>query len=250
MRPNCSGVTVCSVMRPLWTSAIWVGPLMLISSRPQAGLVLPVDDEGVAGVEQEHGLGDERDAVGGVDAHDLGAGAGGVGERAEQIEGGADAEGAANGHDGLHRRVQRGRVEVGEAMGAERGGGGVGGEIDGDAEGLEDVGRAAGGGDGAVAVLGDHDLGAGGGGDEGGGGGDVEGAGGVSAGAAGVGQAAALRVVQGQGRGGGAHGVDEAGELCGGFAAGGEGAEQGGDLDVGGVAGEDQLAAGSGLRRG
>jgi len=43
---------------------------------------LPVNDEGVAHAEQEHGLGDDGDEAGGVDTHDLGAGSGGVGERA------------------------------------------------------------------------------------------------------------------------------------------------------------------------
>ncbi len=77
-----------------------------------------MDDEGVADAEQAHGLGDDGDEVGGVDAHDLGAGAGGVGERAEHVEDGAHAEGAADGHDGLHGRVEGGRVEEGEAVAA------------------------------------------------------------------------------------------------------------------------------------
>ena len=99
-----------------------------------------VNDEGVAGAEDRHGFGYERDGVGGVDAHDLRGGSGGVGEGAEEIEDGADAEGSANGHDGFHRWMQRRRVEEGEAMLAEGGGGFDGGETDGDAEGFEDVG--------------------------------------------------------------------------------------------------------------
>ncbi len=87
-----------------------------------------------------HGFGGERDEVWGVDAHDLGGGSGGVGERADEMEDGADAEGAADGHDGLHGRVQRGGVEEGEAMFAEGGCAVGGGEVDGDAEGFEDVG--------------------------------------------------------------------------------------------------------------
>ena len=56
------------------------------------------------------------------------------------MEDGANAEGAADGHDGFHRGVQRWRVEEREAMFAE-GGCAVGwGEVDGDAEGFEDVG--------------------------------------------------------------------------------------------------------------
>jgi hypothetical protein len=56
------------------------------------------------------------------------------------MEDGADAEGAADGHDGLHRGVEAGGVEEGEAMFAERGRACGGGEADGDAEGFEDVG--------------------------------------------------------------------------------------------------------------
>src|SRR5208283_3893171 len=79
-----------------------------------------VDDEGVTHAEQEHGLGDDGDEASGVDAHDLGAGSGGVGQRAEDIERGADAEGTADGHDGLHRRMQTGCVQEGEAVAAQR----------------------------------------------------------------------------------------------------------------------------------
>src|SRR5580692_3799397 len=56
-----------------------------------------VDYEGVAGVEEDHGFGGERDEVWGVDAHDLCGGSGGVGEGADEMEDGADAEGAADG---------------------------------------------------------------------------------------------------------------------------------------------------------
>src|SRR5207244_8629561 len=82
---------------------------------------ISVDDEGVAGVEEDHGFGGERDEMRGVDAHDLGGGSGGVGERADEMEDGADAEGAADGHDGLHCGVEAGGVEEGETMFAERG---------------------------------------------------------------------------------------------------------------------------------
>ena len=71
--------------------------------------------------------------------------------------------------------MQAGGVEEGEAVAAQGGGPGGGGERDGDAEGFEDIGRTAQRGDGAVAVLGDCCPG--GGGDQGGGGGDVEGSG-------------------------------------------------------------------------
>ena len=153
--------------------------------------------------------------VRGVDAHDLGAGAGGIGERADDVEDGAHAEGAADRHDGLHGRVQGGGVQEGEAVAAQGGGPGGGGERDGDAEGFEDIGRAAQRGDGAVAVLGDCCPG--GGGDQGGGGGDVEGSGVVSTGAAGVNEERALGVVEGDGDCCGEHGFGESGQLGGGL---------------------------------
>lgn len=198
-----------------------------------------VDDEGVAGTELGHGFGDEGDEVRGVDAHDLRGCSGGIGEGAEEVEDGADSEGAADGHDGLHRRVEAGGVEEGEAMRSEGGGGFDGREADGDAEGFEDVCGAGLRCDGAVAVLGYG--GSGGCGDEGGGGGDVEGTGGITAGAAGVDEELALGGFEGEGGGGGAHGFDEAGDFGGGFAAGGEGSEESGDFDVGELAGEDLL---------
>ena len=180
-----------------------------------------------------------------VDSHDLRRGSGGVGEWADEVEDGADAEGSADGHDGLHGGMEGWRVEEGEAMFAERGCTFFGGERDWDSEGFEDVGRTGLAGDGAVAVFGDADFGVGvcacGCGDESGGGGDVEGAGGVGSGAAGVDEGEALGVGEGDGSGGGAHGVDEAGDLVGGFAAGGEGGEEGGDVEVGGFAAEDGL---------
>ena len=118
VRPTSSGVMVERVTMPLWTSAKWLGPEMENSSMPVVLLGchlcrwrcllsgFSVDDEGVAGVEEDHGFGGEGDEVRGVDAHDLGGGSGGVGEGADEMEDGADAEGAADGHDGLHGRVQ------------------------------------------------------------------------------------------------------------------------------------------------
>jgi hypothetical protein len=207
-----------------------------------------VDNEGVAGAEEGHGIGDEGDSVGCVDSHDLCGGSGGVGEGTEEVEDGADAEGPANGHDGLHGLVQTGGVEEGKAMVAEGGGGFYGGDVDGDAEGFEDVGGAAAGGDGAVAVLGDG--GSRGGGYESGGGGDVEGVTAVSAGAAGVDEEGLLCGREGDGSDDGAHGIDEACDLGGGLATCSEGTEEGGDLDVGKLAGEDRLHEGACLLAG
>lgn len=211
-----------------------------------------VDDEGVTDPKQLHRFGDGGDDSGGVDTHDLGAGSGGVGERPEEVEDGADAERPADGHDGLERGVECRGEEKGKAVAAERLRGLSGGEVNGDAEGLEDVGRAARGGDGAVSVLGDHQAGPGGGGsgsggDEGGGGGDVEAAGGVGAGAAGVDEGFALGVAERDGGGGGAEGIDEAGEFGGGLVAGGEGSEQGRELEVGDFSGKNAAHEGGGF---
>jgi len=89
--------------------------------------------------------------------------------------------------------------------------------------------------------------GSGGGGDEGGGGGDVEGTAAVTAGAAGIYEDGLLGGREGEVGGGVAHGVDETGDLGGGFAACGKGSEEGGDLDVGEFAGEDGVHEGAGL---
>jgi len=97
--------------------------------------------------------------------------------------------------------------------------------------GLQDVRGTTGGGDGAVAVLGDHDAGAGGGSNQRGRRGDVEGAGEIGPGAAGVDQQRLLGLVERDRRGSGAHGVDEAGNLSGSFAARCEGGEQAGELE-------------------
>ena len=173
----------------------------------------------------------------GVNADDLSGGSGGVGERADEMEDGADAEGSADWHDGFHCGVERGRKEEGKAMAAECGGALFGRQGDGNSEGFEDVGRATLTGDTPIAVFGDG--GSGGCGDEGGGSGDVEGAAGVGSGAAGVGEDGSLCVGEWNGSGGGTHGVDEAGDLGGVFAAGCERAEEGGDVEVGGFTAED-----------
>ena len=102
-----------------------------------------MDDEGVAYAEQEHCIGDDGDEASGVDTHDLGAGSGGVGERAEDVECGAYGECATDRHDCLHGGMQAGRVQEGEAVAAKGCGPGGWGERDGNAEGFEHIGRAA-----------------------------------------------------------------------------------------------------------
>ena len=100
-------------------------------------------------------------------------------------------------------------------MVAKAAGGVLGGEFDGDAEGLQHVGRAGLGGDGAVAVLGDGD--AGGGADEGDGGGDVEGVELVATGPADVEDLHGRRGLEGEGDRAAAQFEGEAGDLGGGF---------------------------------
>ena len=110
--------------------------------------------------------------------------AGGVGERAEDVEEGGEAEGLAEGVDVFHGGVVLGCVGEADVGVLEAGGFLLGGGFDVDTEAAEDVGGAGAGGDGAVAVLADGD--AGGGGDDCGGGGDVEVVGADAAGTAGV----------------------------------------------------------------
>jgi hypothetical protein len=81
-----------------------------------------VDNVGVANAEHAHGLRDDGDQVRGVYAHHLGACAGRVGKRAEDVEDGANTKRTAHRHDGLDGRVQRGRVEERETVGADRSG--------------------------------------------------------------------------------------------------------------------------------
>lgn len=207
-----------------------------------------VNDEGAASAEGEQGAADEEDAAGGEDADDLDAGLSGVGERSDEIEDGAEAEGAAEGAEGFHGGVVEGREEEDESGFAEALDGELGGEVDGDAEGFEDVGSSAAGGDGAVAVLGD--AGSGRSGDEGGSAGDVEGLGTAAAGSDAIDELAALGVGEGHGGGVAAHDVDKAGELGSLFAAGGEHGEQGGRFDLGDGAGEDFFEDFSGLLAG
>src|ERR1700723_4352244 len=98
-----------------------------------------MDDEGVAGAEEGHGLCGEGDEMGRVDSHDLRTGAGGVRERPDQMEDGADAERATDRHDDLHRGMEGWGMEEGEAMFSQGGCAFGRGEADGDAEGFEDV---------------------------------------------------------------------------------------------------------------
>ena len=139
--------------------------------------------------------------------------------------------------EGLHRRVIERRVEEDEAGFAQAFDGEFRREVDGNAEGFEDVGRPAERGDGAIAVLGD--LGSGSRGNQGSAAGDVEGERTTAAGADAIDEFGALLVGERNGDGLLAHDVDEAGEFGRLLAARGEDGEQGGSFDVGDLAGED-----------
>ena len=198
--------------------------------------VAAVDDEGVHHAEASEGDGHETGGFGRGGSDELGLGSGGIGEWAEEVEGGTGFEFEAGGLGVLHRRVEDGGVEEADAAFADAEGHLFGLEVDVDAEGLEDVGTAAVGADGAVAVLGDVDSGAGD--DEGRDGGDVEGGEAVAAGAAGVDEELVFELgVDAEDFG--THGAGEAVDLVGGLAFHFEGGEEGGQLGGGGLAFED-----------
>ena len=100
----------------------------------------PVDEEGMVYAKQGEGLGEEGDEGGIVDADELATGSGGIGEGADEIEKSADAEGATDGRDAGEGGMEGGREEESEVVFAERGGGGVGRGLEGNAEGFKDVG--------------------------------------------------------------------------------------------------------------
>ncbi len=114
-------------------------------------------------------------------ADEGGPGAGGVGQRGQVVDGGGDAEGLAD-RDGVAQSVVEARGE-GEADPdvVHAPGHGVGGEVQGQAQGFEDVGAAGLGGDRPAAVL-DHGV-AGGGHDDRGHRADVDRVGAVAPGA-------------------------------------------------------------------
>ena len=146
--------------------------------------VVSVDDEASLAAEvPEHG-GEDRRQGGVVDADDLVARAGGVGQRAEQVEDGADADLAPRTDGELHRLVEHRRVEEADPGLAQAALDHVRPGLDVHAELLEHVRRAAVRADGAVAVLGDRRARAGG--DERRRGRDVERVPRIAAGAAGV----------------------------------------------------------------
>ena len=100
-------------------------------------------DKGALRSERQKCAADEKNAAGCEYTDDLDAGVRGVGERAAEVENGAEAEGAAQRAERLHRRVIERRVEKDEAGFAQAFNGEFGRELDGNAEGFEDIGRSA-----------------------------------------------------------------------------------------------------------
>ncbi len=126
--------------------------------RPRrAQLVEPVgarDDERPARAEPRERARDHLEEGGVGDADDLPRRAGGVRQRAEEVEDRAHGELLAHGDDEAGRAVVRGREHEAEADLLDAARDGVGREVDPHAERLEHVGRAGQAGRRAVAVLG------------------------------------------------------------------------------------------------
>ena len=115
--------------------------------------VRAVDDERAARPELGEDLGDRAHERGRVDADHLGAGPGGVRQRAEHVEHGTRRQLAPDGRSVAHRRVVRGREHEAEAELVDRLRDPLRRLLEREAERLEHVGRAGGRRDGAVAVL-------------------------------------------------------------------------------------------------
>lgn len=192
------------------------------------GRGMAADDHGTSKAELLKDLGDGFAEIGVRDAHELAIGSGGIEEGTEEVEHGALAAfGAdfAGGGDMAEGGVIAGGEEEGEVVIAQGGRGLVGGEIDRDAEGFEDVGAAGPGGDGAVAVFGDRNTGAGN--EQCDGGGDVEGVLSIAAGATDVEESGvAGGGIDGDRDGAVTEGGGKGGDFGGGFTAAGEGGEE------------------------
>ncbi len=179
-----------------------------------------------------------------VHADDLRGGSGGIGERAEQIKNGADAQLAARGNGVARGGVHCGGVEEADADLFDGFGDAFRREFDFYAEGFEHVGGAAARAGGAIAVFGDAHAGAR---DyECDGGRDVERAAGVAAGAAGVHDYFVGMFAAGGKNWSGvaAHGQGEADDFVNRFAFYAQSDQQRGDLLGAGVAGKDLLHRG------
>ncbi|MEY5026603.1 MAG: hypothetical protein RLZZ244_2131 [Verrucomicrobiota bacterium] len=134
-----------------------------------------VDGPGPGASEELEGLGVGGELVFGKDADELELRFGRIEEGAEEVEDGGEpffCEELASGGDGAEGGVVGGGEEESEAEAQDALAEVVRREVDGDAEGLEDIGAAALGSDGAVAMFKDNDAARCE--DEHGGGGDVE----------------------------------------------------------------------------
>ncbi len=146
--------------------------------------VVAVDHQGAGRAQLGQGAGEQVAELRRVDAQQLVADTGGVGQWPQQVEHRAHAQRLAHGHGVAHGRVMTRGEEEGQAHLVQQTAEGARVQIQVHPQGLQDVGRAAGRAGRTVAMLGHRH--AGGGGDQGGAGGDVEGAAAVAAGAAGV----------------------------------------------------------------
>jgi hypothetical protein len=186
-------------------------------------------------------LGDELGEACVVHADNLRGCPGGIGQRAEQVEDGADAQLAARGNGVTRGGVHRGGVEEADADLFDGFGDAFRREFNFYAERFEHVGGAAARAGGAIAVFGDAHAGSGD--DEGDRGGNVERAARVAARAAGVHDYFVGMFAAGgkNWRGVSAHGQGEADDFVHGFTFYAQRDQQGGDLLGARVAGKDLL---------
>ena len=184
-----------------------------------------MDDEGAGRSQLGEHLGDRAHELRRVDADDLSAGARRVGERAEHVEDRARRELAPNGRGVAHRRMMSRREEEAEPELVDRARHSLGGQLEIEAQSLEDVGRAAGRGNGTVAVL--RHTRSGRRRDERRRGRDVDRSGAVASGSCGIDQIVALRPHRQRVL---AHRLGAAGDLVRGLALGAERDQKAGDL--------------------
>lgn len=191
--------------------------------------VVTVQDPGALATEAGEGASDGHDKIALVDTHDLMLGAGGVGQRAQSVEDGGEAQSMAHGRDVLHGGVVVDGEAEADACFTQAAGLNLRRGVDVDAKALEHFGTASACAA-AIAVLGDAEAaGSCCGGDDGGEGADVEGLGG-SAGAAGVDDVAGEVCGDGDRGDRVAHDAGTGGEFVVGGCAGGEEGEGGGHV--------------------
>ncbi len=188
----------------------------------------------VAAAQAAQHVGHQRHQLRGIDAEHLVGGAGGVGQRAEDVEQGAHAHLAARRHGVAHRRVVVGGEHEAHAHLLDAARHLLGIQVEVDAGHREEVGAARRRRHPAVAVLGD--VAAGGGHHEARGGGDVEQVGAVAAGADDVDHVVGAEVDRLHQL---AHHLGGGADLLGGLALHRHAHQEGGDLRVAGLAGHD-----------